>query len=174
MEKLEKQPCPMCHKNTLTLTEAELDIPYFDKVFVFSMNCSSCSFKKSDIEAAERHEPCKCTIETTSEDDMKIRVVRSSEATVKIPTLRMSSTPGPASVGQITNIEGIINTFESIVESQRDEAEEPSAKKTAKNLLKKIRKVKYGDIPCKIVIEDPSGNSAIVSEKVVKEKLKVK
>lgn len=173
MEKIEKQQCPMCRKKTLTLTEEELDIPYFDKVFVFSMNCSSCNFRKSDIEAATRHDPVKYTLETDSEDDMKIRIVKSSEATIKIPTLRMSSTPGPASIGQITNVEGLINNFEKIVEDQRDNEEDPKIKKSAKNLLKKIRKIKYGDIPCKIIIEDPSGNSAIVSEKAKKEKLKV-
>jgi len=31
-----------------------------------------------------------------------------------------------------------------------------------------------GDIPVKIVLEDPTGNSAIISEKAVVEKLKVK
>jgi len=172
MEKLEKQPCPFCHKKTLTLAQEEIDIPYFDKVFVFSMDCSSCNYKKSDVEAAIQKEPAKYTIETNSEDDMKIRLVKSSGATVKIPTLRMTMTPGPASIGFISNIEGLLNNFEKIVESQRDEAEDPKIKKSAKNLLKKIRKIKYGDLPCKIVIEDPSGNSAIISEKAVKEKLK--
>ncbi len=126
------------------------------------MNCSSCNYKKSDVEAATQKEPAKYTIETNSEDDMKIRVVKSSRATVKIPTLRMTMTPGPASIGFISNIEGLLNNFEKIIESQRDETEDPKIKKSAKNLLKKIRKIKYGDLSCKIVIEDPSGNSAII------------
>jgi len=45
-------------------------------------------------------------------------------------------------------------------------------KRNAKNLLKKLWKVELGDEKLKIVIEDPSGNSAIISDKAVSEKLK--
>ena len=105
---------------------------------------------------------------------MTVRVVKSSHASIKIPQLRMSVEPVNGSPGFISNIEGIITRFEKIVEEQRDTSEEEDVKKSAKNLLKKIRKVKFGDIPVKIIIEDPSGNSAIISEKAVIEKLKTK
>ena len=49
---LENQKCPMCLKNTLTLMECEKDIPYFGKVFLFSMSCSNqeCKYHKADLE----------------------------------------------------------------------------------------------------------------------------
>ncbi len=46
MEKLDKQPCVFCGKKTLSLIQDCVDIPFFGKVFVFSMDCSNCSFKK--------------------------------------------------------------------------------------------------------------------------------
>lgn len=177
MDKLEGETCPMCHKKTLTLIEDEKDIPYFGKTFIFSMSCSSCKFLKSDVEAAERKEPCKITFTAENEKDMHVRVVKSSEAHVKIPTLRMDMRPGPASIGFITNVEGLLEKFEDVIKEQKAAAEDEgdkAARTTAKNLLKKIWKVKCGDIPVKIVIEDPSGNSAIISEKATVEKLKVK
>jgi len=48
------QQCPMCGKKTLTLSESEQEVPYFGKLFVFSMACSSCKFRKADLEAAEK------------------------------------------------------------------------------------------------------------------------
>ena len=39
-------------------------------------------------------------------------------------------------------------------------------------MLKKLWKVECGDEKLKIIIEDPSGNSAIISEKAKVEKLK--
>ena len=42
----------------------------------------------------------------------------------------------------------------------------------SKNLLKKLWKVENGEQELKIVIEDPSGNSAIISEKAEVSKLK--
>ena len=45
-------------------------------------------------------------------------------------------------------------------------------KKKAKNLLKKIQNILWGEEKIKIIIEDRTGNSAIISDKAVKEKLK--
>jgi zinc finger protein len=172
MDKLEKQQCPMCGKKTLTLIEDQTEVPYFGNCFLLSMKCSSCNYNISDVEAATIKDPARYTIETDSEKDMKIRVVKSSTATVKIPTLKITITPGPASIGYISNIEGLLDRVKNILESQRDNAEENSAKKTAKNLLKKLWKGTLGDVKIKIIIEDPSGNSAIISDKAKVEKLK--
>ncbi len=172
MDKLTKQPCPLCNKKTLTLTEEKKEIPYFGNVYLFSMICSSCHYNKSDVETETQNQPAKYTINVNSQKDMQIRIVKSSEATVKIPQLRMSVTPGPSSIGYISNIEGLLKRFEDIIEKEKELAEDPETKKRAKNLLKKIRKVKLGEIELKIIIEDPSGNSAIISKKAKIEKLK--
>lgn len=174
VDEIKNELCPVCNEKSLTLREEEKDIPYFGKTFIFSMTCEKCGFSKSDIEAAESKDPARHIFEIDSEEDMKVRVVKSSEATVKIPQMRMSMTPGPASEGIVTNIEGLLDKFKEIIEKERDETEEPEVKKHAKNLLKKLWKVKLGDIKLKVVIEDPSGNSAIISEKTKIEKLKVK
>ena len=172
METIKGQPCHLCGKKTLELREEEKDIPHFGKVFLFSMNCSSCKYSKSDLESQEKRDPVKITITVDSEKDMGIRVVKSSNACVKISQMRMSMEPGPSSDGFISNIEGLLGKFEKVIEDQRDSSEDPAVKKKAKNLLKKLRKAKFGDVPLKIVIEDPSGNSAIISEKAQISKLK--
>ena len=172
MDKLDKQKCPFCFQETLTLIEDETEIPYFGKVFLFSMDCSNCKAHKADVEAADMKEPTKYTITVESEKDMEIRVIKSSNATVKIPQMRMSVTPGPSSIGYISNIEGLLDRFKEIIESEKEIAEEPEVKKHAKNLLKKLWKVKLGEIPLKIIIEDPTGNSAIISDKAKIEKMK--
>lgn len=177
MDKVENETCPMCRKKTLTMIEDEKEIPYFGKVFLFSMDCGSCNFHKADVEAAELREPCRITFTAENEKDMNVRVVKSAEAHVKIPTLRMDARPGPASNGYITNVEGLLNKFEKVIQQQRDAASaegDKSTKTSAKNLLKKIWKIKCGDMPVKIVIEDPTGNSAIVSDKAKVEKMKAK
>jgi len=171
VEKLEGEICPICLKKTLTLMDQETEVPYFGKVFVFSMNCSDCKYNKADVETADKHDPCKYTFEVTEEEDMKIRIVKSSEATVKIPHI-MTISPGPASSGYVTNIEGVLERVKSAIETTRDSEEDPAAKKKAKNLLKKLQKVIWGQEKIKIILEDPSGNSAIISEKAKKEKLK--
>jgi zinc finger protein len=171
MEKIEKQPCPMCRQNTLTLTEDQKEVPYFGKVFLYSMTCSNCKYHKADVETAEKHEPVKYTFEISSEEDMKVRVVKSGEATVKIPHVTTIE-PGPAANGYVTNIEGILKRVQHTIEMAKESEEDPEAKKKAKNLLKKLTRVMWGQEKLKLIIEDPSGNSAIISDKAVKSKLK--
>lgn len=167
---MDGQTCPMCAKATLTLSQAEREVPYFGSLLIFSMDCSSCKFHQADVEASQQQEPAKWTMEISSEDDLSVRVVKSSEATVKIPHM-MSIEPGPASNGYITNIEGILNRVKTTLEDARDSEEDPKKKKKAKNQLKKLQKVLVGHESLKITIEDPSGNSAIISEKAEKKKL---
>lgn len=171
MDTLDKQPCPMCKQKTLTLTEDEKEVPYFGKVYLFSMTCSNCKYHKADVEIAEKHDPVKYTFEVSSEEDMKVRVIKSGEATVKIPHVTTIE-PGPAANGYITNIEGLLNRVKHGIEIAKEAEEDLDAKKKAKNLLKKLTKVMWGQEKLKIIIEDPSGNSAIISDKAVKSKLK--
>lgn len=172
-ETLTGQTCPMCMQKTMTLMEEEREVPYFGKVYVFSMNCSNCKYHKADVESVSEQEPSKYTMDITSEEDMKVRIVKSSEATIKIPHIS-SITPGPVSQGFITNVEGILRRIKYQVEELKDNSEEKTDRKKAKNMLKKIQKIMWGQEKSKIIIEDPTGNSAIISEKAEKTKLKAK
>ncbi len=170
-KELSSHQCPVCGAKSLQLMEAERDVPYFGKVFLFSMTCPSCKFHKSDIECAEQKEPSRYTFEITSEKDLKVRVVKSAEATVKIPYIT-DITPGPASQGYVTNIEGILQRVKNEIEAVRDTTEDGEERQKAKNLIKKLIDITWGKQKQKLIIEDPSGNSAIISDKAVVEKLK--
>ncbi|MFC1749314.1 ZPR1 zinc finger domain-containing protein [Pseudomonadota bacterium] len=170
MEELENQPCPICGKNACTLREEEMDIPYFGKVFVFGIECNSCKFKKSDVEISERSEPAKWTFEVENDEDLNVRIIKSSEAVLKIPRI-FEMTPGPDSEGFVSNVEGVILMVKKIIESSIEGEEDKEIKKKGWTMIKKLNKVLVGREKLKIILEDPSGNSAIISEKTVKSKL---
>lgn len=171
MEKLENQICPFCKKNELTLIESERDIPYFGKVYLYSMTCKNCKYHHSDVEINEKRDPVKYVFLVENDDDLNVRVIKSSEATISFGNLG-SIEPGVASNGYITNIEGLINRFIEQLEIIANNEEEPENAKKAKAHLKKLRRVLWGAEQLKIVLKDPSGNSAIISEKAQLEKLK--
>lgn len=171
IEKLEGQTCPMCLKNTLTLIESSTDVPFFGEVFLFSMKCSNCNYSKADVESAEEKEPCSYTFEIDGEKDLNVRVIKSSEATVKIPKI-MTIEPGTASDGYVTNIEGLLNRVKEALESAKELSEEKEDKIAAIKLIKKVNRIIFGTEKIKITIDDPSGNSAIISDKAVKTKIK--
>lgn len=173
MEILEGEKCPICSANTLTLSEMERDIAFFGQVAVFSMTCSSCGYHKADVECLEERDPAKYTLEVQGEEDLKIRVIKSSFATVKIAHVG-SIEPGESANGYVSNVEGILNRIKKQVEFLRDSSEEKADVKKAKNILKKLTKVLWGQESIKISLEDPTGNSAIVSEKATLSRLKKK
>ncbi|MFC1723026.1 ZPR1 zinc finger domain-containing protein [Nanoarchaeota archaeon] len=162
--------CPFCHTKNLTLLEEEVEVPYFGKVFVFSMSCTNCKYNKADIEAEEAKPPSKFTLDITDEKDMEIRVVRSSEGTIKIPRIG-SIEPGPSAIGFISNVEGCFQRIKEKIEHIRDSDDDDDNKKKARKMIKKINRIMMGQDKSKLVIEDPSGNSAIISDKAVKSKL---
>ena len=168
---LTNQTCPFCNKKTLTLSEAEREIPYFGLVYLFSMTCTSCKYHKADVELAESSDSVTTTLKVETEQDMNVRVIKSSEATVTIPRIG-SIEPGPASSGYITNIEGILRRIKHQIEAIRDTSEDdPEMKKRAKNMLKKIDRIVWGQEAITLTIKDPTGNSAILSDKAVIKRL---
>jgi len=170
-EEITGETCPICNEKALKLIEEEREVPYFGKMFIFSMTCSSCKYHMADVESAEQREPMRYTFELSSQDELNVRVIKSSNATVKIPNV-ITITPGPASNGYVTNIEGILNRVKHSIETARDAEEDEEIKKKAKNLLKKLFRARCGEEKLKIIIDDPTGNSAIISEKAEKIQLK--
>jgi len=170
VDKLKNQQCPFCHKKALALMEELVEVPFFGPTYLFSMNCSNCKYNKSDVEAAEKKPACKYAFEVNNEKDLKVRIVKSSTATLKIPHVT-TVTPGPAAIGYISNVEGVLQRVMDSIRTAREDADDDADKKKAKNLMKKLQKVMYGQEKLKMVIEDPEGNSAIISEKAIKSKV---
>lgn len=164
------QQCPFCKESQLTLLEDRREIPFFGPVYIYSMSCDACKFHKADVEVESTQEPVKYTLEIESEDDMKIRIIKSSKATIKIPRVA-TITPGPASNGYVTNVEGILNRLLNQIRLAKNSAEEADERKKAKRLIKKLNKVIGGQEKLKMTIEDPSGNSAIISDRAKVSKL---
>lgn len=169
MSEIKGQPCHVCGEKKLTLKEDEVDVPHFGRLFIFSMQCDGCGFRKADLEPAEKKDPATYTLEINSEDDLTAKVIKSSVASLKIPRI-ISVDSGPSSEGYITNVEGIIERIKKVLQSTYDGEEEKSAKKKLKNQIKKLNNVLLGRETIKLIISDPSGNSSIISDKVQKSK----
>lgn len=166
-EMMEGEHCPFCNHNTMTLRQAQREIPYFGMAFVFSMDCSTCKYHKADVELESEGKPVKYSLDVTCEDDLKIRIVKSSNGLVKIPHVG-SIEPGEVANGYVSNVEGVINRIKHQVEVYKENSDDAAEIKKCKNILKKINKALWGQESLKLIIEDPTGNSAIISDKAVK------
>ena len=156
--------CPACHKERLKVNFHKHKIKFFGEVMESILNCK-CSYRHVDVMILSEKDSVKYTLNISDDKDMLIRVVRSGNSTIEIPEIGVKITPGTGSEGYITNIEGIIKRIEDILLTLSNGED----KDKVKLLLDKIEKIKKGEKTAKLIIEDPSGNSVIISDKAIKE-----
>lgn len=172
---VENQQCPVCAKEKATFSEYEIEDPYAGPIAIFAIKCNACGFKNSDLEFINPGQPAEYTLDITSKEDLNIRVIKSGECEIKIPTFRISVDSTLGSEGFISNVEGVFQRFKQQIEFLKDDSElEKEQKKKLKNILKGIDQVLAGEKPAVLKMKDDSGNSAVISDKVKVKKLKSK
>ena len=159
-------PCPYCNTEIEYLYKTE-NIPYFSDILIISAVCGSCGYRYVDTRLLREGEPVRFVYQVTTQDDLAVRVVRSMSAAIEIPELGVRIDPGPACQGFVSNVEGVLDRIGQAVKSAIIEGD-GEERENARVLLEKIARVKCGEFPVTLIIEDPSGNSAIVADKAEK------
>ena len=158
--------CPACSVEGLAKSiMKEIEIPHFGKVLETTIKCGECGFKHSDIISLEQNDPAKYVLKI-SKETLSTRIVRSQSATVSIPEVGVKVEPGPKSEGYVTNVEGMLIRFESAVKKALQLFEDEQSQKNAKNTLNNIQELIKGNGTATLIIDDPFGQSNIVSDDV--------
>ena len=74
--------------------------------------------------------------------------------------------PGPKSEGYVTNVEGILTRFEDAVKKALNLFEDANSQENGKNTLYEIQELIKGNKVATLIIQDPFGQSNIVSDSV--------
>jgi zinc finger protein len=163
--------CPMCGANGTFQMKCRIDdIPFFGETMETLVTCSRCDFKHSDVIHLEEREPSRYEFQVSSEEDMNVRVVRSSTGIIELPEIGVEVKPGPKAEGYITNIEGILNRIKEAIESAKNDAG-PDKSRVADEKLDFLEKMKRGEKKARLILVDPLGHSAIVDERARKRRL---
>lgn len=152
------------------MTSKTEEIPYFGEILESTLLCSKCGYRHSDTICLEQKEPVRYSL-NINKDNINARVVKSQSATLSIPELGLKVEPGPKSQGYVSNVEGVLNRFESAVATAIEWAEEENITENALKILEKIENLKSGDEVATLVIEDPFGHSLIIHEDAKHRKL---
>lgn len=162
-------PCAACGEECEYVYQTET-IPYFSDILIVSAFCPACGYRYANTQMLQDGEPQRFTFRAESVDDLSVRVVRSMSGTLRIPELGVEIDPGPACEGFVTNVEGVLERILSVVEGVLSWAE-GEERIRAECLKAEIADARAGDLPITLIIEDPTGNSAIVSDRAVREPL---
>jgi zinc finger protein len=160
-------PCAACGEECEYIYQTET-IPYFSDILIISASCPVCGYRYANTQMLRESEPVRFTFRVESPDDLSVRVVRSMSGTVRIPELGVEIDPGPACEGFVTNVEGVLERILSVVEGVLACAE-TEGRTRAEYLKAEIADVKAGEFPITLILEDPTGNSAIVSDRAIQE-----
>ena len=155
--------CPSCSNEIEYLYQTD-NIPYFSEILIISANCPACGYRYVDTQVLASAEPSRYEFSIITAEDLATRVVRSMSGTVKIPELGVQIDPGPACQGFVTNIEGVLDRIEHVVQAALLWTENEE-RENARVLLDRIAQARSGTFPFTLILDDPSGNSAIISKK---------
>lgn len=164
--------CPFCGEISLSIKELDHNAPHFDEVLLV-WHCSNCGYKYVDIFPLKIGDSKRFILKVYSPKDLYAKVIRSRSGIIKIPELGVVIEPGSAAHGFITNVEGVI---ERVIENfKRMILLYDYDEKDFDKLLEKFLLAKQGKLPFTLILEDPTGMSAIVpsynGQKITVEKL---
>ncbi len=166
-----ESPCPVCGHSPLVLRSLELDLPYFGGALQTTLVCSACGYRHGDLLLTRHRPPERLMLRVVRPEHLSARVARSSSATVRIPELGASMEPGPRAEAFVSNVEGILRKFLDVVRGQEAVAGSDSESASLGGVHARIDAMIEGREPFTFILEDPTGNSDILQEDVVRTRL---
>ncbi|HIH27574.1 MAG TPA: ZPR1 zinc finger domain-containing protein [Methanoregulaceae archaeon] len=157
-------PCPVCQAEIQYLYQTE-EIPFFSEILIISTVCPSCGYRLADTQLLRNAEPSRWELRIEYPEDMMVRVIRSTNGAISIPELGVRIDPGPACEGFISNVEGVLVRVDGVLSNLRSWAESDEERERIDNLKESIARIQEGQLPATLVIEDLSGNSAIIADR---------
>jgi zinc finger protein len=157
-------PCPVCNTEIQYLYQTE-EIPYFSEILIISALCPSCGWRYVDTQLTKNTEPSRWELTIESPDDMMVRVIRSMTGVISIPELGVRIDPGPACEGFVSNVEGVLDRVEKVLANLHSWAESDAEKERIHHIQDQIQEVREGRLPVTLIIDDLSGNSAIIADR---------
>jgi len=158
-----KERCPICGKES-DLQFLPYNIPHFGDAILFVAACPSCGYRSTDVRILSENKAKQRRYElvVSSAQDLNVRVIRSSFGRIEIPELGVTVDPKEGD-SFISTVEGVLKRVERVVKMlNRDVVGDK--KKRAEQILVKIDEIKAGKASMTLILEDPTGNSAIIPD----------
>jgi len=160
--------CPICGNRTLQIKETEYYVPYLGKALLVSRYCTSCHYRKSEIVPLEPKRHQRIYVRITSEDDFKVKIVRTSTTSIEIPEHGIYIYPGIDAPFFITNVEGILQRFYDAARRIAILSQNKEERIASMLFLEKIDKLRKDPSPFTLILDDPAGLAKVIGSKKLK------
>ena len=144
-------------------------IAYFGEHTQITLTCPGCGWRQTDFIPAESREGSCQSFLIDGADDLSIRVIRGSACTVRLVELDLEVRPGSHSTGYVSNIEGVLNRFQEVIDMVGRQAaveENWTAITELTKLTETMMEIRDGKSSVTLEMLDPCGHSMILTEGV--------
>ena len=145
------------------------EIAYFGEHTQVTLTCPGCGWRQTDFIPAEAREGSSHTYRIDSTDDLQVRVIRGSACTVRLLELDLVVRPGSHSTGYVSNIEGVLNRFQDVVDMVGRQAAiegDDGAITELEQLTQAMLEIRRGQREATLQLQDPHGHSMILTDDV--------
>ena len=145
------------------------EIAYFGEHTQVTLTCPGCGWRQTDFIPAEAREGSSHTYRIDSTDDLQVRVIRGSACTVRLLELDLEVRPGSHSTGYVSNIEGVLNRFQDVVDMVGRQAAiegDDGAITELEQLTQAMLEIRMGQREATLQLQDPHGHSMILTDDV--------
>lgn len=156
--------CPACGSRNIIINKHISEVSHYGKILLISFKCEDCRYKFNETYILEEKPPRRYTLRCSKIDDLNIRVIKSGNSTIHIPELEIDIYPGPDSEGIITNVEGLLNRIKDVIMLLKRNYKSLEELEKILEKLEILNNMLAGKYPFTVIIEDPSGNSAIITK----------
>lgn len=169
---LDEAVCPACGGRGLEYSTAQVSLPFLGESLETMLRCERCGYRHTDFVLTAAHEPTRYRYRVAAADDLMVRVVRSGSGTLRIPELGITIEPGMASEAFVSNVEGVLVRVERVLDQLLRDADTEEVRAKAAGLVETLGAIRDGrGPPVTLVVEDPFGNSRILAEGAVEERI---
>jgi len=163
-------PCVICgYDQGLSMLAHTEEIAYFGEHTQVTLTCPGCGWRQTDFIPAEARDGSCQTYHIDSIEDLQVRIIRGSACTVRLIELDLEVRPGSQSTGYVSNIEGVLNRFQEVIDMVgRQAAAEGNDEAIAEltTLTEAMLEVRQGQRGVTLEFLDPHGHSMILTENV--------
>ncbi len=155
------ETCPVCGARSLSVYEVLYEVPNFSNMILTSSVCTTCGFRHVDLQYLEDRGHVR--VEYRIEDKVDVErtlLIRSSTCSISSPELGFSLTPGACSEAMITTVEGLLYKIRGYAESMMVLYEENAER--IREFTSRVDRALRGQISFTLILDDPSGCSAII------------
>lgn len=169
--------CIICgFSEGLTMLAHTEEIAYFGEHTQVTLTCPGCGWRQTDFIPAEAREGNCQSYRIDSIEDLQVRVIRGSACTVRLVELDLEVRPGSHSTGYVSNIEGVLNRFQEVIDMvgrQATSEENTVAVSELASITEAMLEIRDGRRGATLEFLDPHGHSMILTDTVESRPLSV-